>query len=102
MTDSTAVAAAYSADLAGEETHRGRGAREAPMADLLDARTIEANCALVRDELIERGMPALGADAWCAAWEAEAKRLGIDRRVADFWTIGSVWIRERTAMRQAG
>jgi hypothetical protein len=72
------------------------------MADLLDAKMIEANRALVHDELIERGMPALGADAWCAAWEAEAERLGIDRRVADFWTFGSVWIREQTEMRQTG
>ena len=72
------------------------------MADLLDVKTIEANRALVRDELIERGMPALAADAWCAAWENEAERLRIDRRVADFWTIGSVWIREQTAMRRTG
>jgi hypothetical protein len=72
------------------------------MERLLDAKTIEANRRLIHDELVERGIPALAADAWCAAWEAEAKRLGIDGRVADFWTLGSVWIREQIAMRQAG
>jgi hypothetical protein len=69
------------------------------MADLLDAKTIKANRAFVHDELIARGMPALGADAWCAAWEAEAERLDIDRRLADYWTLGSVWIREQISKR---
>jgi hypothetical protein len=72
------------------------------MAGLLDVKTTKANRAVVHGELIARGIPALAADAWCAAWEAEGKRLGIDGRVADFWTLGSVWIREQTAMRQAG
>ena len=72
------------------------------MVAQVDPRTFETSRALVHDELVDRGMPALGADAWCAAWEAEAKRLGIDGRVADFWTIGSVWIREQTAMKQTG
>ena len=71
------------------------------MADLLDAKTIEANRRYIHDELMERGLPALGADAWCAAWEAEAERLGIDGRIADFWTLGSVWVREQTARRHA-
>jgi hypothetical protein len=44
-----------------------------------------------RDRVRSRGvviLPAL-ADAWCAAWEAEAERLGIDARSRDFWTLGS-------------
>lgn len=69
------------------------------MVVLLDAKSIDANRAFVRDELMAAGIPAVAADAWCAAWEAEAKRLDIDRRITDYWTLGSVWIREQTATR---
>ena len=69
------------------------------MADFLDAETIKASRGFIHDELIGRGIPPLAADAWLAAWEAEAERLRIDRRVTDFWTLGSVWIRERISKR---
>jgi hypothetical protein len=64
------------------------------MARMLGPKAIEANRSVVRSELIAAGIPRVAADAWCAAWEAEAQRLGIDVRIPDFWTIGSVWIRE--------
>jgi hypothetical protein len=67
------------------------------MARKLGPKDIEANRSMVRSELIAQGMPLVAADAWCAAWEVEAERLGIDARNPDFWTIGSVWIREQHA-----
>jgi hypothetical protein len=67
------------------------------MARMLGPKAIEANRSVIRGELIAEGMPPVAADAWCAAWEAEAERLGIDARTPDFWTIGSVWIREQHA-----
>jgi hypothetical protein len=65
------------------------------MARMLGPKAIEANRSVIRGELMAAGIPPVAADAWCAAWEDEAKRLGIDARNADFWTIGSVWIREQ-------
>jgi len=35
-------------------------------------------------------------DAWLTAWEIEAERLALILD-GDFWTIGSVWIREQRA-----
>lgn len=70
------------------------------MVPSLDATTIEANRAHLRDELMDAGMAASGADAWCAAWDAEAQRLGIDHRVGDYWILGSAWIHEQWAKRQ--
>jgi hypothetical protein len=71
------------------------------MARLLDAKTIKANRALIRAELVDRGMAPVGADAACDAWEQEARRLGTDRRFPDFWTLGSVWTKEQEARRRA-
>lgn len=64
---------------------------------LRERKTIETRRAVIRDELVARGMPTKNADAWCDAWEAEARRLNIDRRTPDYWTLGSVWIREQKA-----
>jgi hypothetical protein len=69
------------------------------MMRLLERRAFKANRALIKKELTE-GMPSEDADVWCDAWEAEAKRLGIDRRTPDFWTVGSAWIRQQKATRR--
>ena len=34
-----------------------------------------------------------------AAWEAEGKRLGLDRLSDDFWTAGREWIEEQRQRR---
>lgn len=70
-----------------------RGAEGLVMAHRADV-LAEANRAWVRNELIAAGLSPEQADALCAAWEAEARRLKMDERTADFWTLGSVWIRE--------
>jgi len=38
------------------------------------------------------GMPAERAEAWCAAWEAEAALQGRERHEATFWRDGGRWI----------
>jgi len=57
------------------------------------ARLARANRAWVRAELSASGIP--DADTWCDRWESEARRIGLDPRTEDFWTLGSVWIKER-------
>jgi len=70
-----------------------RGAEGLVMAHRADV-LAKTNRAWVRDELIAAGLSVERADALCSAWEAEARRLGVDTHIADFWTLGSVWIRE--------
>jgi hypothetical protein len=101
MTDSDTIREAYfrsssAKSLTGDKGHATR------MVAPGDPRDFEANRAMVRDELIAAGIPVVAAEAWCAAWEREATRLDIDRRVSDFWTLGSAWIREQMSERQGG
>jgi hypothetical protein len=39
----------------------------------------------VRNVLASEGMAEETADAWCDAWQDEADRRGLDRRLADYW-----------------
>ena len=55
--------------------------------------------AWVRGELIATGVPEADADTWCDRWEGEARRIGLHADTDDFWTIGSVWIKERQRRR---
>jgi hypothetical protein len=59
----------------------------------------EARRAAQRNLLIdERHMSPEDADAWIAAWEAEADRLGIAPS-AEYWTMGAAWISEHRTRR---
>jgi hypothetical protein len=40
------------------------------------------------------GLPDERAEAWCAAWEAEAASQGRERLSMTFWRNGGVWIDE--------
>jgi hypothetical protein len=62
-------------------------------------RVNRANHAWVHRELTDSGLSTKTADELCKAWESEAKRIGLDRRVLDFWTLGSAWIQVRRRTR---
>jgi hypothetical protein len=40
------------------------------------------------------------ADAWCDAWQDEADRRGLDRRLADYWDGAARWIGEQRTTRK--
>lgn len=71
------------------------------MPELLTDDVVRASREFVRGEIIAAGRSREDADAWCDAWEAEARRLGIDSHIRDYWTIGSVWIREQRGLKRA-
>ena len=48
-----------------------------------------------RNRLEARGISAEVADQWLTAWEAEARQLGLDPRVAAFWDGAEEWIGEQ-------
>jgi hypothetical protein len=55
------------------------------------ARIDEARRAAIRNRLIGEGMTAATAEAWIAAWDAEAARDGLEPgRV--YWERGREWI----------
>jgi hypothetical protein len=51
--------------------------------------------ATVTKELADRGLPRLAVEAWCMAWQAAARRMGLEDAGPDYWTIGLAWIDER-------
>jgi hypothetical protein len=52
-----------------------------------------------RNRLEGAGLSAETADKWLTAWEAEARRRGLDPREARFWDAAEVWIAERRRSR---
>ena len=54
-------------------------------------RTLEEGRRRTRNDLIARGMDIDDAVRWCAAWEAEADRLG-RQRDTHFWNHATRWI----------
>ena len=55
------------------------------------ARIDEARKAATRNRLIGDRMTEATADAWIAAWEAQAARDGVERGAA-YWDAGREWI----------
>jgi hypothetical protein len=64
------------------------------------ARIDEARRAATRNRLMGEGMTLERADAWIAAWEAEAGRDGLARGAA-YWEAGCAWIAAQRARRAA-
>jgi hypothetical protein len=62
------------------------------------ARIEQARLAATRNRLIGDGVTEATADAWIAAWEAQAARDGLERG-ADYWEAGWRWIAERRERR---
>jgi hypothetical protein len=58
------------------------------------ARIDEARRAATRNRLIGEGATEETADAWIAAWEAQADRDGLERGPA-YWECGWAWIAEQ-------
>ena len=53
-----------------------------------------AHRAGTRNRLIGEGVPEPAADAWIAAWEAQAAQEGLERGSA-YWQAGWDWIAEQ-------
>jgi hypothetical protein len=58
------------------------------------ARIDDARRAATRNRLIGTGLDGATADAWIAAWEAQAAQDGLERSAA-FWDAGWHWITAR-------
>jgi hypothetical protein len=52
-----------------------------------------------RNRLIGNGVAAETADAWIAAWHAQAAREGLDRG-SGYWALGWEWIARQRAHRR--
>ena len=58
-----------------------------------------AHHAAVRNRLISDGASPETADAWIAAWEAQAAKEGLARGSA-YWQAGSEWIAKQRRVRR--
>ena len=54
----------------------------------------------LRNGLTDHGMPEETAEAWCDAWQAEADRLGLDRKSTGYWDGAMAWIAEQRTTRK--
>lgn len=62
------------------------------------ARIDEARQVATRNRLISTGLDDTTADAWIAAWRAQAARDGLERGSA-YWEAGWEWIAEQRERR---